>query len=566
MALFRTLKRAFGFDSSTFDDDEPEGIDARVTPLRKRGDEITGSGDDDSTQAPAAPEGVESEAAADSADKAIVPAAIFETVVKIFNESLPEFIRESVDEKSQRDYIYAALDASMHNYMEQLAVDARRRCDARWEGERHKLMAQLDAMRRQSQKNEEDSSDSRKQQLSAERQKRALGERVHELEKQLDAAHAETEQYILENKSLINKIRLQAVLGGESLANADEALVEKIAELTDRNEVMQREAAEAADAKCAAEEKLAQSTADNDALRAENMAHKKEMSSLREALEKSRVKDDMGDAMLTDINARLATAMEAVREKSQEVLDKESEIDHLKHENENMQREYTRLKILQEATAEKLAEAEGNLAVMEQLQRRVTALEDTCHAKEAFLSRQKDEIMQKNEHLSTLEIEKKELADALKKKNEAFMALEDVADNLRKTIENNLYDHAQAESALRLEIERLKEIKNFRGAVADSEPHAAEPAVEYVAADFEVIANNNSNAATQKGKKGKGSRKSKLKISAIDETLEATDWLIATPPPSKRKKEASADDKPDFGYKEPARKSAPDNPAQMSLW
>ncbi|MDE6527827.1 MAG: hypothetical protein K2L78_02115, partial [Muribaculaceae bacterium] len=46
MALFRTLKRAFGFDSSDYDDDEPEGIDARVTPLRKRGDENPGPADE----------------------------------------------------------------------------------------------------------------------------------------------------------------------------------------------------------------------------------------------------------------------------------------------------------------------------------------------------------------------------------------------------------------------------------------------------------------------------------------------------------------------------------------
>ena len=84
-------------------------------------------------------------------------------------------------------------------------------------------------------------------------------------------------------------------------------------------------------------------------------------------------------------------------------------------------------------------------------------------------------------------------------------------------------------------------------------------------ADFEITGNKS--GATAKGRKSRGAKKSKLKISAIDESIEDTDWLIATPPPpSKRKKEQADEDKPEFGYKEPARKSAPDNPAQMSLW
>lgn len=571
MALFKTLKRAFGFGDHDLEDEEPEGIDARVTPLRRRGDEDPVADDNDASQAVKSAEGEASvvsdaEAVENAKDPRIVPAAIFETVVKIFNESLPDFIRESVDEKIQREYIYSALDSSMRDYMEQLAVDARRRCDARWEGERNNLMRQLDELRRQSQKNEEDSSDSRKQQLSAERQKRALGERVRDLEKQLEAAHAENEQYILENKSLVNKIRLASVLGGEGMTNVDEEVAAKYAELTEKYEALQAETAIAKEAEKTADENVARLTAENGGLRSENLVHLNEISKLREALEQSRVKDDLGDAMLTDLNAKLAAAMENLRVKLQEVADKEAEIEQLQREKENIKREYANLKITHDATSEQLAEALENLAVVEQLHRQVTALEEARHANEAFLRKQKDEIMQKEELLHNLEIEKREFAEALKKKEEAIRTLEDIADNLRKTIEDNLYEHAQAESALRFEIERLKET---RGMVAQEEAVAAvsEPVAEYISAasDFEIV-DDSKTTPQPKAKKGKGARKSKLKISAIDDTIEDTDWLIATPPPSKRKKEQADDDKPDFGYKEPARKTAPDNPAQMSLW
>lgn len=569
MALFTTLKRALGFGPSEFEDDESEGIDARVTKLQKRDGESFNCATHAEGTISSCDSGKGGEpvgggtSEGNNGEEAIVPAAIFETVVKIFNESLPDFIRESVDEKTQRDYIYAALDASMRDYMEHLAVDARLKCDARWENERRNLNVQLDQLRRQSQKCEEDSSDSRKQQLSAERQKRALGERVHDLERQLAAAQAENEQYILENKSLINKIRLTTVLGGADVANADEALVAKISELSAQYEALQAETASVKGTARIAEEKVAHLTAENNDLKAENTAHKKELVSLREALEQSRVKDDLGDAMLTELNTKLAVAVETERSTAQQLADKETEVEHLLREIESVKREYANLKTSHDATAEQLAEAVENLSVVEQLHRQLTSLEESRHANETFLRKQKEEIAQKDRQLHMLEIEKRECAETLRKKEEAMRALEDVADNLRQTIETNLYKHAQAESALRSEIERIKTDRSFTDSHGCAS--AAEPAASYgetAASDFEVADSPHAG----KSKKGKGQRKSKLKISAIDETLEDTDWLISTPPPSKRKKEPEADDKIDFGYKEPARKAAPDNPAQMSLW
>ena len=569
MALFKTLKRAFGFGDSEVEDNGHEGIDARVKPLWKPdADEVADgeniAGRDASPGQNGADDAGSGTDAVDLQEQSVVPAAIFETVVKIFNESLPDFIREAVDEKTQREYIYSALDSSMHEYMEQLAVDARRRCDARWESERNGLMSELDSLRRQSRKKDEDNSDSRKQQLSAERQKRALVERVNDLERQLGELRAENEQYILENKSLINKIRVTSVLGSDLAGGIDDAVADKVNELTDRQGELQSELSMANEARNVAEESVARLTAENGGLRDENLAHKKEIASLRDALEQSRVKDDLGDAMLSDLNAKLAVAMENLRSKSQELADKEAEAENLLRENETIHREYKNLKIRYNTTSEQLAEAVENLAVVEQLHRQLSALEESKLANEAFLRKQKDELMQKDELLHVLEIEKRENAELISKKDDTIRALEDIADNLRKTIEDNLYEHTQAESALQSEIARLKETRMFAD---ESACAVAEPPAGYEApkADFEITGNKS--GATAKGRKSRGAKKSKLKISAIDESIEDTDWLIATPPPpSKRKKEQADEDKPEFGYKEPARKSAPDNPAQMSLW
>ena len=47
--------------------------------------------------------------------------------------------------------------------------------------------------------------------MGPERQNRALGERIHELEMKVTNAEAEVEQYELENKSLLNKLKVVQV-------------------------------------------------------------------------------------------------------------------------------------------------------------------------------------------------------------------------------------------------------------------------------------------------------------------------------------------------------------------
>ena len=67
-------------------------------------------------------------------------------------------------------------------------------------------------------------------------------------------------------------------------------------------------------------------------------------------------------------------------------------------------------------------------------------------------------------------------------------------------------------------------------------------------------------------KKESRTRKKKPSISAIDDSIENADWLVAVPA-TKSKKPVPPRDDADFGYREPERKAAPpDNPAQMSLW
>ncbi len=608
MSFVKTLKRAFGFSDSEMEEEELEGIDARVTPLRDRCDKNASQMREEQPAAQAtektdADNDTPDRAAAASADPAtisavvensVTPDAIFESVVRIFNESLPDFLHSSVDEKSQREYLYRALDTSMKEYIENLTERAGKDCSQRFENERRSMQMEMDELRKKVQKEESDSSESKKLQLSAERQKRALNERLHELEKQLATLQAENEQYVLENKSLMNKLRVSALTGGSSDGgDADAAVVEKLEELTRDIDTLKEELSAQKELTAKAEReakenlmaldmnrrKLASSmetwqseSTEKDELLAAARAHADKLASevekLREALEQAKVKDEFGGAMINELQTKAVEARDDAEQARNELI-------ALRSEN-------TRLEAERASLSEKLYEANESLRVVEDMHAQLDKLEEARMQNESVQRHQKDELLMLGEQLKRQEQEKNEYAEVLAAKENTIRTLEDQTDSLRKTIENNLYEHARTESLLRAEIDRLKAIAGKQAEKQRAPEHTeetpsliSEPPIADAADTLEVFTASGE-AATEKApvpeaaegkrKGGKRGRKPKVRISAIDETIEETDWLIATPPAGKKTPQTRQEDSNEFGYKEPDRKITPDHPAQMSLW
>ena len=236
MSLFVKFKNALGFGPQDDDYIDDQGIDATVTPIRER------------FQRPAAPEPTPLTAPSPAAreektekvpsadaqtsaaqDESVQATVIFDRVLEIFNGSLPEFLEKSVDPAKQRQLLFEALDGSTKDYFNQLERNVERRLQTRFEADRYRLQSQIDTLKQQALKDEEDTSAAKTLQLSAERQKRALSERVHDLEKQLASLEAENEQFILENKTMANKLRLASISdSGEADSAAAKELMEKL--------------------------------------------------------------------------------------------------------------------------------------------------------------------------------------------------------------------------------------------------------------------------------------------------------------------------------------------------
>lgn len=593
MGFFNMMKRAMGFSSAEDDELEVEGIDATVTPLRQRalsapqeemGKQSAAETDETHTHKTVQRE----EGAQQTSDNPADASMIFEGVVEIFNEALPGFLRDSVDPDKQRKLLYESLDSSIKKYFEQLEKNVERKLHGRYQSESRNLQEQIEELRQKARKEEEGNSNAKNLQLSAERQKRALSERVHELEKQLASIEAENEQYILENKSMANKLRLAALTEHDSdvaarLEEADRKVAEAEGRLAAAQEALNLSETRISELMAAAE---SAGTAPRDDDRVAEL--EKELSVMRDSLEQAKAKDELSRAMVNDLNTRAAEARRVASEKEAQTASLQNDINNLNEQ-------------LTLVTA-RLTKAQEDLRVVREVQEQVAKLEESQRQNDAAIRRQKDELMEKDELIRIKDADILTKNATLRIKDETIRRLEDQTDSLRKSVETVQFEKTQTESALRSEIERLKALKGITASPATPAVAAVEiepeipvavvtetPELDLTLDLPELVTPEKEAVATPRPRRGRPpkprpegetqpqeKKKEEKKVAAeADDSdfslLDSTDWLIATPAPDapkpkrqRKQKAESADDA--FGYKEPVRQEPPDNPAQMLLW
>ncbi len=133
---------------------------------------------------------------------------IFDGVLSVFNASLPDFLQKSIDPDAQRRALARALDSSITQYLASLSERADRIAASRLRGAADQARAESEKLRSKMETVEIEKNRIREQQLSADRRRRALDDRVRDLESQIAKADADAEQLRLENQSLVNKLKV----------------------------------------------------------------------------------------------------------------------------------------------------------------------------------------------------------------------------------------------------------------------------------------------------------------------------------------------------------------------
>lgn len=454
MSFVTNIKRAFGFSvedeeeydsaSSEFtmsdDDLHAQGI---INPFRREAQPRSVE-----TAAPQ-PEMVDDDLApdpttlpvafADPTESDDLPGALFDAVIELFNAQAPDFVAKCLSTESQRRYIYDSIDEALRERLKATVTVSRVNPEG-WTEERRALLEEIDRIKAGTKSTDELRKELKALQLSAERQKRALIDRVNDLEMKLSRADADREQLQLENHALIAKIRSAGIVPDDvAIAGEDPRIAEKDAKIKEQAAEIER---------------------------------------LGKQVEQLTAKSRLADTMFSDLTAQASRAKQ------------------------------------------ELKEARADLEALNEISGQLDKFEEIKQKKDARIA----------ELTAELDKSRKQIEDS----DRATLSLTNEVESLKKTIEANLYNQAASEKELREEIARLQ-------ALSTAKPQPDE--------------------APQPARRR---RKNRSRISAIDESLDNTDWLVA-PPDTPMPKDPSVKED-DFGYKEPPHKNVPDNDRQMSLW
>ena len=310
---------------------------------------------------------------------------LFAGVVAVFNEALPDFLRRSVNPEAQQQRLAEVMDASCNQYLDSLLRQAQEYAEARLKSAADEARQESARLKEEMENVNRARNQLREQQLSADRRSRALSERVRDLEEQVQKLDAEREQFQLENKSLLNKLKVADVQPGvvDNLTREVEELRTRLAEggnvpaasYAEHSEELNAVKAELQSVQAA----LSSAHEENTSLKEENANLEAEVSTANDNFENATKRAEMQEAMYSDLQKTLA--------------DTKAEVEMAQANAEQME----------EKANAKLEEARGVIKNFSKLEKQ---FEDVAKM-----------IKKRDETIERLKSEKKELADALKARN-----------------------------------------------------------------------------------------------------------------------------------------------------
>lgn len=227
MGFFNKLKSALGYSDSEYDeDDELDGFNPAhrtpyVNPFKK--DETMPDLSDLEQPAEAAPTAVAEVRSAPVAEvEEKLPDGVFDGIITIINGNLPEFVRDCIDIEKERKAVSVAMGPKFRDYVLNLRRTSLEEARTQWIDERNALTGKLAQSNQRADEAVRKASEIKDRLMSEERQRRAIVERSHDLEARIADLEAQHEQEQLQNKGLLNKIKVMQLQVTDSQKDAEE--------------------------------------------------------------------------------------------------------------------------------------------------------------------------------------------------------------------------------------------------------------------------------------------------------------------------------------------------------
>ncbi len=197
MAFFRSIKRAFGFsDNGDEPNDELDGINGERAAKRPYVNPF--KTDDEPAKESGSLEGTTSETSSDE-----VTEQLLMEVIAIVNRNLPPFVVDNLDVEAERKSIGEELKPSVDAFMKQIKAE----------------------VANSHQNDKSTITELQEKVKTTEAQRRAVLAKYNDMQNKVANLEGEREQLELENKSLLNKIKVMKVKAGDTdFSDIDEAV------------------------------------------------------------------------------------------------------------------------------------------------------------------------------------------------------------------------------------------------------------------------------------------------------------------------------------------------------
>ena len=291
MAFFRKLRAAFGFG----DDESEEELNEKflpyeaqhrtpyINPFKKEEEEeriMESQGEEDiavSSGATVVKDGVDE-----------LPIEMYNGVLSIINSTIPTFVRECLDVEAEKRAIAKALGPHIKGAIEKARKQIEENAQRKWDSERAEMSARVEQAELAGKEAAERAEQDRAKVMSADAQRKAVTERCRTLENRVAELEAEREQFDLENKSLINKVKVAQVHADDAAHYREEAedLRKQIAELKEKSasEVNAEVESRWSDEVARLQQEIAAKDADIDTLTKKEQETASELAAVREEL------------------------------------------------------------------------------------------------------------------------------------------------------------------------------------------------------------------------------------------------------------------------------------------
>lgn len=485
MAFFRKLRAAFGFG----DDESEEELNEKflpyeaqhrtpyINPFKKEEEEeriMESQGEEDiavSSGATVVKNGVDE-----------LPIEMYNGVLSIINSTIPTFVRECLDVEAEKRAIAKALGPHIKGAIEKARKQIEENAQRKWDSERAEMSARVEQAELAGKEAAERAEQDRAKVMSADAQRKAVTERCRTLENRVAELEAEREQFDLENKSLINKVKVAQVHADDAAHYREEAedLRKQIAELKEKSasEVNAEAEARWSGEVARLQQEIAAKDADIDTLTKKEQETASELAAVREELNEALATLDIANEVQMQVDklsdqiktrdAKIAEMREQWNKKEAEAAKSYNDVNNA---NLDLKLKYDLLR----AEAQKLRDAVANADkdkedALAELQEHLLKSEKENEILRHSIEAQKKETESVQAQASAAEKAREERSEDMKKQLEAAAMLIERRDETIKQLNekiNSLMGEISfarvSESESRLKIKQLSaEVENER--------------------------------------------------------------------------------------------------------